>query len=425
MIDTLNVFLWGRKVGTLISAKGAKSYQNTILFYFDSSYTQDGYDIAPLTAPIKGLVAQKGLPFFPEKNKVFNDLPSFISDSLPDHWGNKVFNEWAQRHHIPVRKLSSLDRLSYIGRRGMGALEFQPTTSKDMETAVKLDFASLNDMAEKSFEAAKDFKTELDADLLIDSLFRVGTSAGGKRPKAILNINFERGLCYSGQVPSPEPGYVPMIVKFDENGQVPTTRIEYSYYLLAKEVGLRMMESRLLSGDRLCHFATERFDRNSGEKIHIQTLAAMDPNSNSYESLFDVANKLGVTQKEINQLFLQMVMNVLCGNVDDHNKNFSFLMNRDGKWHIAPTYDFTFSIDTQAPRYVNRHSMSICNKADEISGADLLEIARRYNVKSASSTINKAKDIVGHFAEFGREAGLEEKWINIILQELEKITANL
>ena len=379
MIESLDVILWDKKVGTLVANR--EGHRSKACFYFDSDYVRDGYDIAPLRAPIKGVAAQRGLPVYPDEERLFGGLPSFIADSLPDHWGNTVFNEWAKVHHIRMRDLSALDRLAYIGRRGMGALEFVPPTAEE-------------------------------------SLFKVGTSAGGRRPKAVVNVNFEEGQCYSGQVATPYPGYTPMIVKFDEHQKMPTTRIEYSYYLMAVDAGLQMMPSRLLEGEQTAHFLTERFDRRNGKKVHIQTLAAMNPSADSYEALFEAACRIGVPPGELRQLFRSMVLNVLGGNVDDHNKNFSFLMGNDGRWHVAPAYDYTFSVDPDAPYYVNRHSMTVNNKTEGIAAEDLMEVARRYGIKAAEPFIEKAIGIVSHYPEYGREAGVGEEWIGTIEKEI-------
>ena len=318
MIQNLDVFLWNRKVGSLVTYK--ERYAEKVCFYFDRDFLDSGYDIAPLRASIYSDFVRNGLPVYAEDDRLFGGLPSFIADSLPDYWGNRVFNEWDKSRHVSVRKLSALDRLAYIGRRGMGALEFLPSAAKDMERPFKVEIADLYELARSALEQARNFKTEMRPDLLIESLFKVGTSAGGRRPKAIINLNPETGECYSGQVAAPAPGYIPMIIKFDEHSDIPTTRIEYSYYLMAKEAGLNMMPSRLIEGRNNAHFLTERFDRKGDKKVHIQTLAAMNPASNSYESLFDAACRIGVLPVELRQLFLLTVMNVLGGNVDDHNK---------------------------------------------------------------------------------------------------------
>ena len=416
MIQNLNVFLWNRKVGSLVTYK--ERYAEKVCFYFDRDFLDSGYDIAPLRASIYSDFVRKGLPVYAEDDKLFGGLPSFIADSLPDYWGNRVFNEWAKSRHVSVRKLSALDRLAYIGRRGMGALEFLPPAAKDMERPFKVEIADLYELARSALEQARNFKTEMRPDLLIESLFKVGTSAGGRRPKAIINLNPETGECYSGQVAAPAPGYIPMIIKFDEHSDIPTTRIEYSYYLMAKEAGLNMMPSRLIEGRNNAHFLTERFDRKGDKKVHIQTLAAMNPASNSYESLFDAACRIGVLPVELRQLFLLTVMNVLGGNVDDHNKNFSFLMNDDGTWHVAPAYDFTFSVDPSAPGYMNRHCMTIGNKSSDIGRGDLLELAKRYNIKGANAMIKNAIDVVSNYEYYAGQAGVSDCWCDRIKEEI-------
>ena len=204
MIQNLDVFLWNRKVGSLVTYK--ERYAEKVCFYFDRDFLDSGYDIAPLRASIYSDFVRNGLPVYAEDDKLFGGLPSFIADSLPDYWGNRVFNEWAKSRHVSVRKLSALDRLAYIGRRGMGALEFLPPAAKDMERPFKVEIADLYELARSALEQARNFKTEMRPDLLIESLFKVGTSAGGRRPKAIINLNPETGECYSGQVAAPAPG---------------------------------------------------------------------------------------------------------------------------------------------------------------------------------------------------------------------------
>lgn len=415
MIRNLDVFLWGRKVGSLVAYK--ERYTEKHCFYFDRDFLGSGYDIAPLRASIHSVSVRNGLPVYGEDGKLFGGLPSFIADSLPDHWGNKVFNEWAKTRGISARNLSVLDRLAYIGRRGMGALEFLPPAAEDMEEPFKVEIADLYRLAQSALDEARSFRAEIQPDFLIESLFKVGTSAGGRRPKAIINLNPETGECYSGQVAAPAPGYVPMIIKFDEHSDIPTTRIEYSYYLMAKDAGLNMMPSRLIEGGPAAHFLTERFDRREGKKVHVQTLAAMNPDADSYESLFDTACRIGILPAELKQLFLLTVMNVIGGNVDDHNKNFSFLMEDDGVWHTAPAYDFTFSVDPSAPGYVNRHSMTVCNRNCDIGRGDLLELAKRYNIKGADALIEKAVGVVSRYEDYARQAGIDGYWLQKIKEE--------
>lgn len=414
MIPSIDVFLWGMPVGTLVENGSGRNRQ--ICFYFKSAFVRSGLDIAPLRASISGVVAQKGLPVYPENDRLFSGLPSFIADSMPDNWGHLVFSQWAKSHNISMKKISALDRLAYIGRRGMGALEFVPPTSTEMETSFKVEIDLLSNLAQTMLKRAGDFRAKLSPDLNIESLFRVGTSAGGRRPKALININTESGECYSGQVATELPGFVPMIIKFDEHIDLPTTRIEYAYYLMAQQAGLHMMPSQLLVGKDATHFLTQRFDRRGSEKLHVQTLAAMDPYSVSYEDLFAVARKLELPQEDLKQLFLQTALNFMAANVDDHNKNFSFIMNREGIWRLAPAYDFTFTLDPSAPFYVNRHCMTLNGKDHDVSDKDLLELATSFDIKCGRKLLDNARDAVENFATHAKTAGLADEVSDRIIQ---------
>lgn len=423
MIKSIDVILWNKKVGTLISS--TQGYKENIYFYYDSNFLKTGLDIAPLRASIHSIGAQRGLPIFSETDKKFGGLPSFISDSMPDYWGNIIFDKWAKANNIKKKDLNALDRLAYIGARGMGALEFIPSVAPEFEKSFKVEIAQLSDLAKLAINKAHEFHTQLGPSFAIETLFKVGTSAGGRRPKAVININLDTKECFSGQINTPMDGVVPMIIKFDEHNGTPSTRIEFSYYLMAKEVSLNMMPSYLYECNNEAHFLTERFDRKDNQKIHVQTLAAMNPDSSSYEELFEVAKKLNCNDTEIKQLFLQMVMNVVSGNVDDHNKNFSFTMESDGEWHVAPTYDYTFTIDPSAPFYVNRHSMTINGKVEAISRKDLLAIAELFSIKNANYLINNAIDIAKRYEEFATQAGVPSNWIMIIKEEIDKRINNL
>lgn len=414
MIPSINVILWGKPVGTLVETGNGRNRQ--ICFYFDPEFVGNGFDIAPLRASINGIAAQKGMPVYPEKDRLYGGLPSFIADSMPDNWGHLVFSQWAKAHNISMKNITALDRLAYIGRRGMGALEFVPPTSTEMETSFKVEIDQLSGLAQTMLRQAKDFKVQLSPDLIVESLFRVGTSAGGRRPKALINVNLESGECYSGQVATELPGFIPMIIKFDEHIDLPTTRIEYAYYLMAQQAGLRMMPSRLLVGKDEVHFLTQRFDRNGNEKLHVQTLAAMNPQSISYEDLFVVARKMELPQDDLKQLLLQTALNFMAGNVDDHNKNFSFIMDRHGKWRLAPAYDFTFTIDPSAPSYVNRHCMTLNGKDHDVSDKDLLELAISFDIKGSRKILDTAREAVENFAEHATTAGLTPEITNLLMQ---------
>lgn len=416
MINKLEVDIWGMHVGTLIAFKD--KFREKYSFYFDENFLKTGLDLSPLRASVRNAGIRNGMPIFGESEKSMAGLPAFIADSLPDSWGSRLFAEWASSKGIRKKDISSLDRLAYIGSRGMGGLEFRPPYAGEMENPFRIKIEQLYEVARIAMTEAYSTKLRMLPEILVHSLFRVGTSAGGKRPKAVINVNPATLDIYSGQVEAPEEGFIPMIIKFDEGEKIPSTRIEYAYYLMAKESGLDMMPSQLLTKGNIAHFLTERFDRVNNEKLHVQTFAAMSEWSDSYENLFEVATKLNLGKRDTDQIFLNTVLNVLGGNVDDHNKNFSFTMNRDGVWHFAPSYDFTFAIDVSMPPYMNRHSLTLNGKNDEITRKDLLELASKFNIKSPEHIIGKAVGALEKFEIFAREASLPTNWIKLISEEI-------
>lgn len=413
MVKQLDVMLWGQRVGTLIAPVDRRG---RTLFYFDKEFTRHGYDIAPLRAPLASVAVQNGLPVYGEQERMYSGLPSFIADSLPDNWGDKVFAQWLKAKGIRAREVSALDRLAYIGRRGMGAFEFCPPMAHDLEKSFSVEVSQLYELAQSALRQAEAFHSAID--LPINSLMSVGTSAGGRRPKAIINYNMATGECYSGQTAAPAAGFTPMIIKFDERGDVPTTAIEYSFYLMAVDAHMRMMPCSLLHIGDCSHFLTERFDRTARGKIHVQTLAAMCPEATSYEDLLTAAQRLDVAQTELQQIFMQMVMNVACGNVDDHSKNFSFTMGRDSKWHVAPAYDFTFAVDVNAPHYVNRHCLSVNGKVEEITAEDLRQVCQQYHLIHVDNIIEQVLEVSARYRHYAQVAGVPERWIKAIEAEI-------
>ena len=402
--NVLKIVLWGMTVGRLYwNKEHRRAY-----FTYDRDFLTKGLDIAPLTASINSPLSQRGLPHAGNTDKLYAGLPEFIADSLPDHWGDTIFRQWASAHNIPMRQLTPVDRLAFIGKRSMGALEFEPAYENDNKPFA-VDLESLYQLAGQLFSERQEISLSADNPLHIENLYKVGTSAGGMRPKAIIAINEKTGEIRSGQAKLPA-GYVHYIIKFNEGKAFPFTLTEMAYYQMAIAAGINMMPSRLIEIDGLQHFLTQRFDRIQGKKVHVQTLAAMDPLADSYEDLFTVCRKLRLPAQEINEQYRRMVFNVLAGNVDDHTKNFSFMMNEDVTWHITPAYDLTFTIDVNAPAYVNRHSMTIGGKNDAITKTDLLRFARMNDIKDAESIIADVAQAIGKFPEYARNCGIEEKW---------------
>lgn len=321
MVQSLKVMLWGEEIGRLAwDAKRRLSY-----FMYNPAFLKKGLNISPLTAPADGV---RGLmPVWGEDAKIYQKLPAFVADSLPDAWGNQLFDLWRQQSHLSNADITPLDKLSFIGKRGMGALEFLPEVSRGRK-AEKIDIKSLASLAERIFTERENARILPEESITMQSLLTVGTSAGGRQPKAIVAINRKSGEIHSGQI-SGLDDFDYCLIKFG-NSQYSSAELEMAYYELATRAGINMMPSELYEVDGNNHFMTKRFDRKDGKKIHTQTLAAISPEADSYEQLMTVCRKLHLPEADCSEVFRRMVFNILANNTDDHNKNFSFIMSEDG-----------------------------------------------------------------------------------------------
>lgn len=416
------VKLWGQKVGYLHWDQKL----GAAVFEYDPAFTAGSIDVAPLTMPIHSERSLRGLPWVGERERLYQGLPPMLADSLPDKWGDSVFRAWLNKQRISISKITPVDRLLYIGNRGMGALEYEPARPIG-KADFPVDVGELYLFAQSVLSLRQEVSIERDENLLWQDLVKIGTSAGGKRPKALVAINPSSGEIRSGQTDVGE-GFEHYILKFDEATEYPSAKIEFVYYKMAQAAGIDMMPSDILVRNGIDHFITRRFDRLHNQKIHTQTLAAMAPSADSYESVFRLLRQLNLPHRESEQLYRQMVFNVLGRNVDDHNKNFSFCMSPDGAWHLSPAYDLTFSVDLSAPDYVNRQSLSVGGKTSQISVQELEEIGKQQDVTGAGEIIEQVMEALGAFPQYAREIEMPEKQIQriqsaIVLEEKKRIAA--
>lgn len=403
--NVLQVKIWGQLVGLMywdIQRKVA-------VFEYDKGFAQGDLDIAPVSMSIKSLRSQKGLPWLGEREKLFQGLSPVFADSLPDKWGSVLFGKWVNAHHLH-KKTTPVDQLSYIGTRGMGALEFFPAHEIGEEEATNIDLHELYDFAKKVLSERTEATISAEKDLLWQDLIKIGTSAGGKRPKAVIAFNEKAKEIRSGQTLAPE-GFKHYILKFDEQAEIPFTKLEFVYAELAKKAGISMMPCQLLENNGRSHFMTERFDRHNNQKIHMQTMAAMNPLADSYEDIFRVMRILNLPAPEFVELYRRMIFNVIGKNTDDHNKNFSFMMQSDGTWCLSPAYDLTFSMDMSAPGFVNYHEISINGKNHDITYEDLESIGKENDITNYRGIIEQVQDT---FSEFKKEAALYDLHPNLI-----------
>lgn len=413
--NIIQVKLWDKNVGLLSwdDNKGCSVFQ------FDKDFMQYGWNIAPLIAPLDSAYVQKSFPMSGNKEKLYGGLPEFIADSLPDYWGNIVFQKWIEANHLQPKSVNAVDRLSFIGKRAMGALEFQPAHIQE-DASINIELSSLYELANRLFLDRQDINIDMSNNLIMEDLYKVGTSAGGQRPKAIIGMDEETGIIRSGQADLP-PNFNHYILKFDtsKRNELPITKVEMAYYLMAKDAGINMMPSKLVEIEGTKNFMTQRFDRQNGKKIHTQTLAAMSSFADAYEDLFVVGRKLNLSADEQSQQYRRMVFNVIAENVDDHTKNFSFIMLPNGEWHISPAYDIVFSADPDSHFYRN-HELTILGKRKNITKQDLLLFAQRQDIKNAASIIDEVAEVVMNFKAYAEKVEIDDYWIKKIMRVIEE-----
>lgn len=411
-VEVIEVRCWGRSVGAL--AYDPKVQLN--VFEYSPEWVATGVELSPLHMPNR-----VGTYTFPQLSKeTFYGLPAMIADALPDDFGNAVIDAWLAEKGVDKTAITTLDRLAYAGERALGALTFHPAQPGLDAPTTTIQLADIVTEA-RVLLAGTVTPTETTHDA-VPQLIQVGSSAGGARAKAVIQYNPKTSQMRSGYSAT-ESGFEPWLLKLDgvsnsADGSVnsldaPTqfTRIEYAYYLMAKDAGIMMSECQLLPEGPRAHFLTRRFDREvSGERIHLQSLCAMDHvdfrfhDTHSYAQYFSVIRDLGMGQDEITQAFRRMVFNVVALNRDDHTKNFAFLLPKNGAWLLAPAYDVTHAFNPKG-KWTQHHQMSVNGKFDRITIHDLYAVGDSQGIPAYKSIISEVLSSVKNWPEF---AGLAE-----------------
>ena len=411
--NVVKVKLWNMDVGYLHWDDKA----DAAIFEYEPSFLNKGLDIAPLTMSINSPRSLKQLPWTGDKDKLYQGLPPMIADSLPDQWGNSLFRAWLRDSNISIKKTSPVDHLSFIGSRSMGALEYEPSLKLGDDSKFSVNVQKLYEFSKQVLSERESTVLNPENSILWQDLIKISSSPGGKRPKAIIAINKNSGDVISGQGLITED-YQHYILKYDDNSLYPFAKLEYVYYQMALDAGINIMPSELRTYDGVTHFLTQRFDRSGNEKIHIQTLAAMSPASNSYEDIFLTIRSLNLPYQDYVQQYLRTVFNIIARNVDDHNKNFSFCMNRNGEWRLSPAYDLTYSVDQTAPAYSNRHSLTVNGKNEDIRRDDLEKIGKNNDIQDYSTLIDKVINAVSNFENYAKELNINKDLITNIKNDL-------
>ena len=358
------------------------------------------------------------------EGETFRGLPPMIADSLPDYFGNIVFKEWLEARQKNFVNISPLEQLTYVGKRGMGALEFSP--AKEIVSTNSINVEEITDIVKKVLDVKTSVEEKGLSDISLLNIFKIGTSAGGARPKILVSEHKETGLLKAGDLETSEE-YNHYLVKLsiDEDEGYSKEKIEYIYYQIAQSVGIRMMDCKMIDNK---HFATLRFDRIEGKKRHILTASGMTgwdfkkPEHSSYENLFKLSVDLKLPHKDIEQLFRRMVFNFVFANTDDHLKNFSFIYNTNkDRWNLAPAYDLTYPLDALKNYLRVSRALSINGKRSDIMRKDLLEIADQFTIKNPKAIIDEIVLATEQFRILANLENIPSKVIDKIESEFRKI----
>jgi serine/threonine-protein kinase HipA len=411
------VRLWGRTIGAVSLEEGAR----IAAFQYEPEFAGSGIELSPIVVPLSRQVYR--FPSLPEVS--FHGLPGLLADSLPDRFGNALIDAWLATQGMRPESFNAVERLCYVGVRGMGALEFAPANGPPLRRSAKVRVDELVKLASRVLAHRASLQVSFAPGRRHDGLteiLRVGTSAGGARAKAIIAWNRDTHEVRSGQVRAPA-GFDYWLLKFDgvsanqdKELEDPKgyTVVEYAYALMAADAGIEMSECRLLEEGGRRHFMTRRFDRLSdGSKLHMQSLAALghyDFNSagaHSYEQAFDVIKRLGLPMSAREQQFRRMIFNVVARNQDDHVKNIAFLMDKAGAWSLSPAFDVTYAYNP-AGLWTSRHQMSINGRTDEFTREDFAAVAQVAGLKRGRSAAILAEvvDTVRAWARYAKAAGL-------------------
>ncbi|MCJ7734012.1 MAG: type II toxin-antitoxin system HipA family toxin [Anaerolineales bacterium] len=419
------VRLWGSEIGAVSWLEN----REIGVFQYTPDFLRSGIQVSPLMMPLNEFPYE-----FPALAKnTFRGLPGLLADSLPDRFGNAVIDAWLASQGRTAASFNPVERLSYIGIRGMGALEYKPTLFGYSTKEKKIELEKLVELVNKILDQRAGLKgvlTGTDDHEVLEDILRVGTSAGGARAKAILAWNPNTKDFRSGQLDL-EPGFEHWLLKFDgiTNNRdkeiadpIGYGKIEYAYHTIAVKIGINMMECTLHHEGGRSHFMTKRFDRTeNGGKIHVQTLGAIahyDYNlagSNSYEQAIHVMKRLGLSREDIEQQVLRTIFNIIGRNQDDHVKNIAFLMDRGGNWTLSPAYDLIYSWNPKGD-WTSQHQMSVNNKRDNFLRADLVSLASIAGIKKqiADDMINRVISEFKRWADVASSVGVASEHIDKI-----------
>lgn len=424
MSTVAEVRLWGSRIGAVSLEEG----EQTTAFQYDADFTTSGIAVAPLVMPLRS--APYSFPWLNPDS--FRGLPGLLADSLPDRYGHALIDAWLAAQGRPPESFNAVERLCYIGSRGMGALEFRPALGPERDRGHEIELAALVELASEVLSRRSALSVSFDGDAraaAVRDILSVGTPAGGARAKAVIAYNSSTGEVRSGQVDA-SPGFEHWLLKFDGVSAASEREldlpqgygaIELAYANMAKGAGIAMTECRLLEESGRRHFMTRRFDRVGGSKLHMQSLGALahldfnQAGAHSYEQALMVIRQLGLGMDAVEQQFRRAVFNIIARNQDDHVKNIAFLMDRSGAWSLAPAFDMTYAYAPEG-KWTGQHQMSFNGKRDDFTSDDFIAVGRVASLKRgrAGEIVEEVRAAVERWPELAAETGVDPQRVEQI-----------
>lgn len=438
VIVEAEVRLWGRTLGAVVELDNGR-----IIFEYADDFRRSGLEISPVHLPL----SLAGPQSFEELQgqRAFEGLPGVLADALPDKFGNRVIRSYFEARGQGERALRPVQRLLYVGERGLGALTFHPPERLRIHTAVQeaLEIAELVADARRIVEG--------DADVTIPEIYRIGASAGGMRPKAVVRYNRVTHEIRSGYAERGD-GDVPALLKFDGVGDgatgdelgypQPYNRVEAAYMRMAAAAGIDVAEVEVLESGGYAHLIVPRFDiedppevaphgtpgapekvLDEPRRIHQHTFGGLVhvdyhvPGTSSYEEYLRSIYRLGMPQASVEEGFRRMVFNVLAVNQDDHVKNLSFHMRPDGRWSLTPAYDLTF---VKGRGYTAKHQMQVQDRTSGITMTDVHAVAKNFDIRRASAIVDDVRGALDRWEDFSADFEVAPERVTGIRAEIDR-----
>jgi len=410
-VHAIEVRIWGKSVGAVVLVPNLGYYA----FEYDSRFVKSGIELSPFAMSLSE--AREPFVFADLPELTFKRLPAMLADALPDDFGNALIDAWMAGRGILKQQVTPLDRLAYMGKRGMGALEFKPARTPAVSSSTTIELSRLVESARHAMHG------QLGSDHLakaaLAQIIQVGTSAGGARAKAVIAWNRETCEIRPGQFDL-EPGFEHWLLKFDGmgtdtelGGTQDYGRIEFAYYQMAIAAGICMSPCRLLEENGRAHFMTRRFDRQGNSKHHLHSLCAMahldykQKASHDYSQFLQTVIRLGLNYAALEEAFRRIAFNVMAANCDDHTRNISFMLREGMQWELAPAYDLTFAFN-HVGEWTWQHQMGVNGKFTRITRTDLLALADRFGIGTAQKVLKQVRDAVAAWPDFAGQAGVSE-----------------